>query len=234
MGAFLRSLPEQLAEPPTAILVVSAHWETKGFRITSGSGLPLIYDYYGFPPQTYAIRYDAPGSPELASEAAALLRINGIQVELDSDRGFDHGVFIPLKVAFPEAAVPIVEMSVERSLEPKLHIAAGRALASLREKGVLIVGSGMSFHNLGSFGDKQITGPSEAFDLWLNSTLMQPTDLRTELLEHWMDAPSALVAHPTAEHLIPLMVAAGASDAPGEKIYGELVLKVVVSGYRFD
>ena len=103
MEAFLRSLPGRLPEPPAAIVVVSAHWETSGFRITGGSGPPLIYDYYGFPPETYTISYDAPGAPALAARAAALLLGEGLPVEIDFERGFDHGVFVPLKVAFPEA-----------------------------------------------------------------------------------------------------------------------------------
>ena len=234
MGAFLRSLPSRLIEPPAAILVVSAHWETEGFRITSGSRPPLIYDYYGFPPHTYSLRYDAPGAPAVADKAAGLLRDQGLPVELDPERGFDHGVFVPLKVAFPEAAVPVVEMSVERGLDPQQHSAAGRALTGLRDEGVLIVGSGMSFHNLKAFGNENVTRPSQAFDDWLTSTLMQPGDMRTKLLAGWAQAPGARIAHPTAEHLIPLMVAAGASDSPGEQIYSELVLASAVSGFRFD
>lgn len=234
MEAFLRALPARLSEPPTAILVVSAHWETEGFRITSGSHPPLIYDYYGFPPQTYSLRYDAPGAPAVADQAVRLLRDQGLPAELDSERGFDHGVFVPLKVAFPEAAIPVIEMSVGQGLDPVKHIAAGRALAGLREEGVLIVGSGMSFHNLKAFGDKSCTRLSRAFDDWLTSTLMQPGDIRTELLAGWEQAPAARTAHPTAEHLIPLMVAAGASDSPGEQIYSELVLEAAVSGFGFD
>ena len=234
MGAFLRSLPGRLAEPPAAILVVSAHWETEGFRITSGSGAPLIYDYYGFPPETYAIRYDAPGAPGLADEAARLLRDRGLPVALDPERGFDHGLFVPMKVAFPDAAIPIVEMSVERDLDPRLHIDAGRALASLRGDGVLIIGSGMSFHDLKAFGDARFTRLSQAFDQWLASAVAEPVELRADRLTRWAEAPGARAAHPTAEHLLPLMVAASASNMPGEKIYGELVLETAVSGFRFD
>ena len=234
MGAFLRSLPGRLPEPPTAILVVSAHWMTEGFRIGSGSAPPLIYDYYGFPPETYAIRYDAPGAPAVAARAAALLSGAGVPVELDPEGGFDHGVFVPMKVAFPEAAIPIVEMSVEGDFDPGLHIAAGRALAGLRDEGVLIIGSGMSFHDLKAFGDNRFTRPSQAFDKWLTETLTQPGDARADSLAKWAVAPGARAAHPTEEHLIPLMVAAGASDAPGEKVYGEIVLETAISGYRFD
>lgn len=234
MGAFLRSLPSRLPEQPTAILLISAHWETEGFRIGSGSRLPLIFDYYGFPPETYELRYDAPGAPELAVEAAQLLREAGLPVELDAEHGFDHGVFVPMKVAFPDATIPIVEMSVERSLDPTLHLAAGRALAVLRDRGVLIIGSGMSFHDLKAFGDRQFTQPSQVFDEWLTSALAQPGDMRSESLVDWAQAPSARAAHPEAEHLLPLMVAAGASNAPGEKVYGEIVLETAVSGFRFD
>ncbi len=145
----------------------------------------------------------------------------------------------PWRVRAAEGGVPrcpdsLVEMSVERNLDPKLHIAAGRALASLRDEGVLIIGSGMSFHDLKAFGDKRFTRPSQVFDSWLTSTLMQPGDVRADLLAAWAEAPGARAAHPTAEHLIPLMVAAGPSDAPGAKIYGELVLETAVSGFRFD
>ena len=155
-------------------------------------------------------------------------------VELDPVGGFDHGVFVPMKVAFPEAVIPIVEMSVEGDLGPWLHVAAGRALASLRDEGVLIIGSGMSFHDLKGFGDSRSTRASQEFDTWLTAAIMQPGDARAASLARWATAPAARAAHPTEEHLIPLMVAAGASDAPGEKVYGEIVLETAISGYRFD
>ena len=234
MGAFLRSLPARLTAPPAAILLVSAHWETEGFRINSRPRPPLLYDYYGFPPETYALNYDAPGAPALADEAAALLADQGLPVTLETERGFDHGVFVPLKVAFPDAAVPIVEMSVERNLDPALHLAAGRALAPLRARGVLIIGSGMSFHDIRAFGNAQSTQPSLAFDEWLTAAVASSADVRAERLLRWSEAPGAAVSHPTAEHLIPLMVAAGTSQAAGAKIWGEMVMQVAVSAYRFD
>ncbi len=178
MATFLRSLPTWLSEVPAAILVVSAHWKTDGFRLTAGEKPPLVYDYYGFPPETYALRYDAPGAPAIAAKAAALLREHGISVDLDADRGFDHGVFIPLKVAFPKADIPVIELSVGRGLDPALHLAAGHALASLRDMGVLVIGSGMSFHDLKGFGKAGSTGPSQAFDDWLTSAVTLPGDLR--------------------------------------------------------
>lgn len=234
MAAFLRSLPVRLPAPPAAILVVSAHWETSGFRITGVAAPGLIYDYFDFPPETYEIRYDAPGAPALARQVARRLAEQGLAVDIHPGRGFDHGVFIPMKVAFPEATVPIVEMSVDAGMDPRMHLTAGHALAALRDENVLIVGSGMSFHNLQLFGQARIAPESAAFDDWLTSVVTQPGDLRANGLADWARAPAASMAHPTAEHLIPLMVAAGASDAPGEKVYGERVLEAQVSGFRFD
>ena len=233
MEAFLRSLPGRVPEVPAAILVISAHWETSGFHLTGHARPPLIYDYYGFPPETYALRYEVPGSPAVAAEAAALLQGRGLPVQIDAHRGLDHGVFVPLKVAFPEASVPVLEMSVDRGLDPALHLAAGRALAPLRDRGVLMIGSGMSFHNLRGFGDQRFTHPSQTFDRWLTSTVEQSGDDRAQRLGRWHEAPGGFESHPEAEHLIPLMVAAGTSDRPGERIYSDVVLGAAVSGYRF-
>ncbi len=233
MEAFLRALPALLPEPPTAILVVSGHWETRGFAFTGAAQPDLIYDYGGFPPHTYALRYDAPGAPALAERAAGLLRAAGLAASVDPTRGLDHGVFIPLKVAFPDANIPVVEMSVEQGLDPALHIAAGQALAALRSEGVLIVGSGMSFHNMRAYGDPRFTAPAATFDRWLTDAVEAPAPQRAEALGHWADAPGGRVSHPREEHLIPLMVAAGASTAPGERVYAEQVVDVAISGYRF-
>lgn len=234
MEAFLRSLPDQLPEPPTAILIVSGHWETQGFAFTGAARPRLVYDYSGFPPETYTLRYDAPGDPALAARAAALLSDAGLSAFVDAERGLDHGVFVPLKVAFPDAAIPVVEMSVDRRLDPASHIAAGRALAPLRDEGVLIVASGMSFHNLRGYGDPRFTGPSEQFDAWLSSAVALSGPQRTERLATWEAAPAARLAHPEAEHLLPLMVAAGASERAGEKIYAEHVLNTSISGFAFN
>lgn len=233
MEGFLRSLPERLPEPPTAILVVSGHWETDGFALT-GSGNPdLIYDYSGFPPHTYQLRFDAPGAPALAREAAALLQAAGLKARVDPDRGLDHGVFVPLKVAFPDADIPVVEMSVDRDLDPALHLAAGRALAPLREAGVLIIASGMSFHNMRGYGDPRFTGPSQAFDQWLTDAVQSSDEVRAAALERWEEAPAGRLSHPQEEHLLPLMVAAGAGQGPGRRIYSETVMQTAISGFQF-
>ncbi len=233
MAAFLRSIPDRLPAPPTALLVVSGHWETEGFAFTGAAQPQLLYDYYRFPPHTYDLRYDAPGAPALAESAAALLNADGVNATVENTRGLDHGVFIPMKVAFPEATIPVVEMSVNRGLDPGLHLAAGRALARLRDEGVLILGSGMSFHNMRGYGDPHFTAPSEQFDAWLTDSLAMPGPARRERLKSWESAPAARLSHPEAEHLFPLMVAAGASEGPGEKVYGEHVLETAISGFRF-
>jgi aromatic ring-opening dioxygenase catalytic subunit (LigB family) len=234
MEAFLRSLPARLPAPPKALLVVSGHWETKGFAFTGAARPFLLYDYYGFPKHTYDLRYDAPGAPALAEKAAALLTAAGLPAAVDRERGLDHGVFVPLKVAFPGADIPVVEMSVELGLDPALHLAAGRALASLRDEGVLIVASGMSFHNMRGYGDARFTDPSEQFDGWLSESVALDPAARAQRLTAWEQAPAARLSHPQAEHLLPLMVAAGAAEGAGAKIYGEHVMKAAIAGFEFN
>jgi len=233
MERFLRSLPALLPEKPEAILIVSGHWETDGFQFTSTPKPPLIFDYYGFPPHTYDLRYDAPGDPALAERAAALLAAAGYRTGLDPTRGLDHGVFVPLKVAFPEADIPVVEMSLDRSLDPALAYAAGQALGPMRDEGVLIVGAGMSYHNMRGYGDPRSTEPSIAFDDWLTGAVELDWAARRDALAAWATAPASRASHPQEEHLLPLMVAAGAGGE-GSKIYGEIVMKTMISGFRFD
>jgi aromatic ring-opening dioxygenase catalytic subunit (LigB family) len=234
MGAYLRGLAASLPERPRAILLVSGHWETRGgFAFTGAERPELLFDYYGFPPETYQIRWPVPGDPALAEKAAGLLQSAGFATAISPDRGLDHGVFVPMKVAFPDADIPLVQMSLETSLDPALHLRAGAALAPLREEGVLILGSGMSFHNLRVYGDPRVVEPSSAFDQWLGAAATAPAQARAALLAQWEEAPYARFCHPRAEHLLPLMVAAGASGAPGTQDYGELVLGGAVSAFRF-
>ena len=233
METFLRDLPNHLPERPKAILVVSAHWETDGFAFTGAARPELVYDYYNFPPHTYELRYNAPGDPALAARAAGLMQAAGLHAHVDAERGLDHGVFIPLKVAWPDADIPVVEMSLDLSLDPALHLAAGKALAPLRDEGVFIVGSGLSFHNMRGFADPRCSEPSEAFDNWLTESLSLGAPDRAARLTHWQDAPGARVCHPREEHLLPLMVSAGASEAPAGHIHSERLMAVAVSGYEF-
>jgi aromatic ring-opening dioxygenase catalytic subunit (LigB family) len=234
MGDFLRNLPASLPERPQAILIVSGHWETHGFALTASARPPLVFDYYGFPPYTYQLRYDAPGAPDLAARAAGLLQQAGFAAALDPVRGLDHGVFVPLKVAYPDADVPVVELSLDAGLDATLHLGAGRALAPLRAQGVLLLGAGMSFHNLRALGDPRLTEPSRQFDTWLCAAAMAPAAEREALLASWHEAPAARLAHPRHEHLLPLMVAAGASTQPGRRVYSEQVLGTMISGFAFD
>ncbi len=234
MGDYLRSLPATLPEPPRAILVVSGHWEEQAFSFTGAEHHPgLIFDYYGFPPETYQLTWPAPGAPWLAERGTELLRAAGLPTGIDPGRGFDHGVFVPLKVMFPEAEAPVVQMSLQASLDPALHVAAGEALAPLRDEGVLVLGSGMSFHNLRAMGDPRVTEPSGQFDRWLAEAAAAAPDARAAQLARWAEAPYARLCHPREEHLLPLMVAAGASSAPGTQDYGEMVLEGAVSAFRF-
>ncbi len=234
MGDYLRGLAATLPEPPRGILVVSGHWEERAFTFTGAAEHPgLTFDYYGFPPETYQLTWPAPGAPWLAARGAALLAEAGLPGAIDPARGFDHGVFVPLKVAFPDAAIPVVQMSLHASLDAGLHVAAGRALAPLRDEGVLVLGSGMSFHNLRAMGDPRVAEPSAEFDRWLTAAAAAQPDERAGLLAHWAEAPWARLCHPREEHLLPLMVAAGASDAPGTHDFGDQVLGGAVSAFRF-
>ncbi len=232
---FLESIQPSLPEPPKALLVISGHWEESAFTASSALKPELIYDYSGFPAHTYQLTWPAPGDPALAQRVSNLLSEAALPSAIDPARGYDHGVFVPLKVAFPEAKIPVVTLSLDHSLDPALHIAAGRALASLRDEGVLIVGSGMSFHNLRGYFQPQTAERARAFDAWLTHAVESPADERHALLEKWRSAPFAEYSHPREEHLIPLMVAAGAGgDAPGKRVFTDEPMGARISAYRFD
>jgi aromatic ring-opening dioxygenase catalytic subunit (LigB family) len=235
MADWLRNMSKSVGPKPDAILVISAHWEAPEFTVTSAANPPLIYDYYGFPDHTYRLRYDAPGSPELAEEVRALLGKAGIESRADATRGLDHGVFIPFMLIYPDADIPVVQLSLKAGLDPAEHLAAGRALAPLRDRNVLIVGSGMSYHNMQAFMRGLPPTGALPFDNWLTEVVTD-TDVsrRDDRLAHWAAAPSARDAHPREEHLIPLMVAAGAAghDA-GRRTYSDRIMGSAVSGFQF-
>lgn len=236
MASFLASITTRLPERPKAILIISGHWQTPEFRITSGAKPDLIYDYYGFPEHTYNLTYPASGAPVLSERVSKMLTEAGIANTQDAARGFDHGVFIPLKVMFPEADIPVVQMSLRNDLDPKAHLAAGQALQSLRQEGVLIIGSGMSFHNMRGYGDTNFTAPSEVFDEWLTDTVAADAETRWSALANWSKAPYATASHPLGaeEHLLPLMIAVGAAgNDKGHKVYSEQVLKTQLSAFQF-
>src|SRR6185437_9791663 len=204
-AAWLKGLVAGLPERPKAILVVSGHWEEPRFTVGSASHPSLIFDYYGFPEATYRLTFDAPGSPALAGRVAQLLGQAGFPTAEDPARGYDHGVFVPLKLVTPDADIPVVQLSLRSDLDPDAHLAAGRALAPLRDEGVLIVGSGMSWHNMAGFSPA-FTARSQAFDAWLGAVIADPTH-RDEAIRHWDRGPHAREAHPREEHLAPLFVA---------------------------
>jgi aromatic ring-opening dioxygenase catalytic subunit (LigB family) len=231
-AAWLKGLVAGLPERPKALLVVSGHWEAPAFTVGAAERPPLIFDYYGFPPSTYELRFDTPGSPALAHRVRDLLVQAGLPAAEDAERGYDHGVFVPLKLALPDADIPVVQLSLLTSLDPATHLAAGRALAPLRDEGVLIVGSGMSWHNMRGFSPA-FTGKSEAFDAWLSQAMTDPS-ARDEAIRHWSDGPYAREAHPREEHLAPLFVAAGAAEGePGRHAFRDVAMDVVISGFSF-
>ena len=230
---FLRGIDQHLPAKPSAILIVTAHWEAPVPSFTSGTNPSLIYDYYGFPPETYALQYPAPGHPALAAQAAHLLQQAGLSALTDAEYGWDHGVFIPLKVIYPQADIPVVAMSLQEKLDPVLHSQLGRALSSLRDDGVLILGSGMSYHNLRDFAGQ--AQASHAFHDWLDQALSGDWQSRTDQLNQWHVAPGGAASHPRAEHLLPLMVASGAgSDAPGRAIWRGEIGPTCAGAWAFD
>jgi len=232
----LADIPPQVGIRPSAVLVISGHWAEREFTVMSSPAPAMVYDYSGFPEFTYSIRYPAPGSPEVAHRVQRLLREAGLGAALDSQRGFDHGAFAPLAAMYPKADVPVLQLSLRSDYDVDAHLAAGRALACLRDEGVLILGSGLSYHNLRRFG---LAGkhPSHEFDAWLTGTVCGATsETRNERLRHWAEAPSARLAHPHEDHLIPLMVAVGAAESErGERVYHEdsFFGGLAVSSYRF-
>ncbi|HKO53900.1 MAG TPA: class III extradiol ring-cleavage dioxygenase, partial [Polyangiaceae bacterium] len=177
LASYLRSVASVPKSPPRAVLVISAHWEEELPTVTSNAKPPLLFDYYGFPPESYEITWPAPGEPALARRVRELLAGAGFESAENSERGFDHGTFVPLKLAYPEANVPTVQLSLKRGLDPNEHLALGRALAPLRDEGVFIVGSGMTFHNLRAFGP-QSSKTAEAFDGWLRASVPLPQSER--------------------------------------------------------
>jgi aromatic ring-opening dioxygenase catalytic subunit (LigB family) len=226
--AHFSALPSSF-DVPDAILVISAHWEAPRASITAGSAPALIYDYGGFPPEAYRIKYPAPGSPELADSIGALLTEHGITMRLDPNRGWDHGVFVPLALMYPQAQVPVVQLSLLASLDSREHIALGEALAALREQNMLLLGSGSSFHNMHAFFSGQGLDRSIAFSDWLIDCLCgagQSSAERRDRLMQWQSAPYARFCHPREEHLLPLMVCLGAAryGGAGECLFSDRVM----------
>ena len=240
LHSFLQSLPTQLPEPPKSILVISGHWEDDGVRIMTNPQPPMYYDYGGFPEHTYHIQYSAPGNPVLAQRVQSLLAAADITVEPDSQRGFDHGAFTMAYPMYPNANIPMVQLSLHSNYDPEFHLRMGAALTPLRDEGVLIIGSGLSYHNMAGFRAKGraseiVTEQSREFDAWLQHTLLEESpESRRQKLTEWENAPEARNVHPREDHLIPLMVAAGAAVSDKTTlVYNELFMGVWCSSFRF-
>jgi aromatic ring-opening dioxygenase catalytic subunit (LigB family) len=231
----LRGLPRRFHSQPKAVLMISAHWEAPTFSVATGARPPMEYDYSGFPPHTYKIRYAAPGDPDLAGQARKLLAGAGIESAVDLDRGFDHGVFVPLGLMYPLADMPIVMVSVQSDYDPAQHLALGRALAPLRDEGVLIVGSGLNYHNMRGFGLDSSTRDAELFTRYLNEAIaLEDVRARDEKLLNWETAPRARLAHPREDHLMPLLVAAGAASSDkGSVLFADTIMKIPMTSYVF-
>lgn len=223
---FLKEIPEQLEQPDT-IIIVSAHWEQSIPTLTASASPPLIYDYNGFAPEAYEIDYPAPGNPRIAEKLLSILERQNIHAQLDKRWGFDHGVFVPLKLMYPDARIPCIQLSLINGLDPLQHINLGCALKELRDEKILVLGSGFSFHNMKTFSQTGIDSKNVEFDQWLVETMTDPllsTSNRKDRLINWQDAPHSKYCHPREEHLLPLHVCYGITEMPARLVFHGSVL----------
>ncbi len=232
MISFLKNV-SSMVSTPSAIIMISAHWEAHKVSITHAANPELIYDYSGFPKEAYDITYPAPGHPELANKINDLLLASNIETQLENTRGFDHGMFVPLKLMYPDADIPCIQLSLVKGLDPATHIKIGKALSNIEDNNILFVGSGMSFHNMREFGG--VTNESNLnFEAWLVDTCTNPNltleERETRLID-WTDAPSARFCHPREEHLIPLHVCYGIAQAKGELVFDGTIMGKKTSAY---
>jgi aromatic ring-opening dioxygenase catalytic subunit (LigB family) len=231
---WLKNLLATLPTRPKGIVVISGHWEEKVFTASTAAQPEMIFDYNGFPPHTYQLSYPAPGEPALAERVVELLTAAGLPARTDPKRGFDHGIFVPLLLVAPEANIPIVPLSLRSNLDPAEHLAAGRALAKLRDEGILILGSGMSYHDMRGFFTPAAREPSARFDKWLTAAVEADPATRWDRLSHWAEGDAGRSSHPREEHLLPLMVAAGAGgDSSGTRTFSDNVMMADISAFRF-
>ncbi len=235
LTAFLKGLLADAGGTPRAIVAISGHWEEPVPTVSARADYSMLYDYYGFPEHTYRLQYPAPGSLEVAAEIETALSAAGFRTTTEDTRGYDHGVFVPFMLIAPEATIPVVPVSLIDGLDPAQHLALGAALAPLRRENVLIVGSGMSFHNLRALGGgADVLARSQRFDDWLNATVTGDPAARDRGLIAWQSAPEARFAHPREEHLLPLMVAAGAAEGePARRVFNGALMGAMTSGFRF-
>lgn len=234
---FLRGLGDEL-ENPRAVLCVSAHWETQRPTVTGAARPDIIYDFGGFARELYEQKYPAPGDPALAERIAALLGDFGFDAQIDPARGLDHGAWVPLKLMYPHADVPVLQLSLQSHLGPEHHFRLGRAIAPLREEGVLILASGGATHNLRDFRGQPADAPAMEyaieFDRWLHECIILG-DV-PQLLDYVRRAPHAQRNHPTPEHLLPLFVAVGAARNPlGRELHRSFTFGMLsMAAYAWD
>lgn len=234
LAAYLRGISHSFPRPPRAVLVISAHWEETEVTVNAASRHKLFYDYFGFPPHTYQLEYPAVGDPALAYEVHTALNAAGTTARSLTDRGLDHGVFVPFMLVYPSADVPIVQLSLKEGMDAAGYIALGGTLRPLREQGVLIIGSGMSYHNIEAMISRTADAGSRQFDAWLRRAVLDTAN-RESLLANWKSAPAALEAHPSDDHLMPLMVVAGSAIGASATIdFSQEIAGKAVSGIRFD
>ena len=228
MVEFLQALPVSLHRPE-AILVISAHWEEKEATVLASPKPPMLYDYYGFPPEAYTFSYPATGNPTLAHKITNLLNKAGITTHTDTQRGFDHGSFIPLLLMYSNADIPLIQLSLIRGLDAEQHLAVGRALSPLLEENILVIGSGFSFHNMREFsfeGEDSPDSKNDAFQNWLREvcTTKVSQQEREKQLLLWERAPYARYCHPREEHLLPLLVCLGMAQEPAKVVFDNYIL----------
>ncbi len=232
-SAMVRCLKNLAAsvQKPSAILVVSAHWEESMPTVTSGPNPSLIYDYYGFPEESYHIAYPCQGEPLLAESVQEQLALAGIRSQLDDKRGFDHGLFVPLKILFPEADIPCIQLSLVNNLDPVLHVRIGEALRALDFENLMVIGSGFSFHNLRAFFSPETEDAklmNASFEAWLKETCSNPAlseETRMQRLFEWEKAPGARYCHPREEHLLPLHVCSGLAGRACNQVFELQILE---------
>lgn len=238
-GPLLKDIGERIRAMSglRAVLVVSPHWRTRGLRVGASARPETVHDFGGFPAALYALRYPVPGEPTVAREVAALLADSGLPAGLVEEQGLDHGAWVPLLHMFPDAPLPVLQLSLPIELRPVDALALGRALAPLRERGVLIVASGSLTHNLYEFRQSETETPEgyvHEFVQWARQAAL--THDEAALVE-FRGAPHSRRAHPSDEHYLPLLIAAGASGA-GEAVevieggvtYGVLSMEGYVFG----
>ena len=234
---FIASLGQSLTRP-RAILLVSAHWDSDVPTLTAGEKLDTIHDFYGFPPALYALTYPAHGAPDLAEAIADTLGDAGLRAHTDATRGLDHGAWIPLMLMYPQADIPVMQLSIQSRLGPGHHLQLGRALAALRQQNILVIASGGFTHNLRALnrqgGDEAPQWATDFAD-WMHQAIM--AGRTCDLVSYRRLAPHAAMAHPTDEHLLPLFVALGAAgaDAKPERLHTSTTLGALrLDAYAFN